>query len=270
VTGAACRSVEALLDQGHRDARLPEALSAHIESCRSCRRLWTWFSGDGSGPLPDATIARLQSVLPSTLPVDPLAALSKRILGFVLIVAGVWLVYGLIFGLGAFGRMSATQSIAAAGGLICAGLIASASLARQMEPAAPMPVPPLRLMILLTGAYAAVTAGVFPWTAASRGFSAGLLCWTGGVVLSAPAAVLSRLMVRRSVVLVPGVIGATAGTLAAMTGLAVLQFACLWIDAAHRLAHVAVLPAGTALGYVICRLATSRVAARRANVNKSA
>ncbi len=141
---------------------------------------------------------------------------------------------------------------------MAAGLLVSASLARQMEPAAPTPIAPMHLVLLLVVGYAAISAIVFPWVAAPNALRWGLICWIGGTVLSAPAAVLSRLMVRRSVVLVPGIIGATAGTLAAMTGLAILQFACHLIDAPHRLAHVAVLPTGTALGYVICRWATAR------------
>jgi Negative regulator of sigma F len=82
----------------------------------------------------------------------------------------------------------------------------------------------------LTGA-----ALLFPWRGAEAFISRGWPCLLTGSAVAIPGGVLFWLLTRRGVPLSAGAFGGTLGAIAGLLGLTVLQFHCLYQNAAHLL-----------------------------------
>lgn len=82
----------------------------------------------------------------------------------------------------------------------------------------------------LTGA-----ALIFPWRGAEAFVSRGWPCLLAGSAVAIPGGVLFWLLARRGVPLSAGTFGGTLGAIAGLLGLTVLQFRCIYQDAAHLL-----------------------------------
>jgi hypothetical protein len=98
-------------------------------------------------------------------------------------------------------------------------------------------------------------ASVFHWRRESTFLLNGLACLRAGLICAAPAAALFWLVLRRGAILSPGLTGLTAGGLAGVVGLTVLEVQCANMNAAHILIwHLGVPVLVMAGGFVIVGL----------------
>ena len=99
----------------------------------------------------------------------------------------------------------------------------------------------------LTGA-----ALLFPWRGAEAFVSRGWPCLLTGSAVAIPGGVLFWLLTRRGVPLSAGAFGGTLGAIAGLLGLTVLQFHCLYQNAAHLLVwHGGVLVLSITAGLLV-------------------
>jgi hypothetical protein len=99
----------------------------------------------------------------------------------------------------------------------------------------------------LTGA-----ALLFPWRGAEAFFSRGWPCLVVGSSVAIPGGILFWLLTRRGVPLSLGAFGGTLGAVAGLLGLTVLQFRCIYQDAAHLMVwHGSVLVLSITTGILV-------------------
>jgi hypothetical protein len=111
----------------------------------------------------------------------------------------------------------------------------SLTLAWQIRPGSLQKIP-----VKLSWAYFGVgfltgAAWLFPWRGAEAFISRGWPCLLTGSAVAIPGGVLFWLLTRRGVPLSAGAFGGTLGAIAGLLGLTVLQFHCLYQNAAHLL-----------------------------------
>ena len=110
----------------------------------------------------------------------------------------------------------------------------------------------------LTGA-----ALLFPWRGAEAFVSRGWPCLLAGSAVAIPGGILFWLLSRRGVPLSAGTFGGTLGAIAGLLGLTVLQFRCVYQDAAHLLVwHGGILALSITAG-VLVALAMERTGKSR-------
>ena len=99
----------------------------------------------------------------------------------------------------------------------------------------------------LTGA-----ALLFPWRGAEAFVSRGWPCLLAGSAVAIPGGILFWLLSRRGVPLSAGTFGGTLGAIAGLLGLTVLQFRCIYQNAAHLLVwHGGVLVLSITAGVLV-------------------
>jgi hypothetical protein len=99
----------------------------------------------------------------------------------------------------------------------------------------------------LTGA-----AMLFPWHGAEAFISSGWPCLLAGSAVAIPGGVLFWLLTRRGVPLSAGAFGGTLGAIAGLLGMTVLQFRCVYQNAAHLLVwHGGVLVLSITAGVLV-------------------
>jgi hypothetical protein len=106
----------------------------------------------------------------------------------------------------------------------------------------------------LTGA-----ALLFPWRGAEAFVSRGWPCLLTGSAVAIPGAILFWLLTRRGVPLSARTFGGTLGAIAGLLGVTVLQFRCLYQDAAHLLIwHGGILVLSITVGVLVALLLERR------------
>jgi hypothetical protein len=171
-------------------------------------------------------------------PLRPLAPARIFIFGFALVFLGAVAVGSFLSGTGGWSVLSTSQKAAVFGPLAaCAGMLAW-SLVRLMVPGSKHVIRPIWSSIAALTLLVIVIAEVFQvfHPQAESGFvSTGLRCLRIGSAWAVPAAALSWLLLRRGAVLSPGLTGATAGGLAGLAGLMVLEVRCPNVSSYHIL-----------------------------------
>ncbi len=143
--------------------------------------------------------------------------------------------------------------------ILCAGVILlSSAAASQMAPGGRLRIPGTTVAITFVTGFLAGVALLFPWQTASDYFSHGWPCAVTGFGLAIPTAVLIWLVARRGVPLSGATFGGTLGALAGALGVTVLQFKCIYQNAAHILLwHGGVvllsIAGGVSIGWVVDR-----------------
>jgi len=141
---------------------------------------------------------------------------------------------------------------------VCAGAVAC-SLIRLIVPGSRHTISPARVPAGVLSLLAVVFASIFHWRQESGFFSTGLGCLRIGLACAVPASTLLWLFLRRGVVLSPGLTGATAGGLAGLVGLSLLEIRCPNLNASHILIwHLCVTLLAMAGGLVIGRVSDLR------------
>jgi len=206
--------------------------------------------------LPEASPAAEQRIadllLESLQPVTPLPSRATLVAAFLAIFAAV------TAGLFAFGgtrgaeNMTVLQLAGILTAILAAAGLASFSLSGEMTPGQRRFVRPGALVVGILLVLLALISGLFPWTA---GAVQGWHCFLNGFVCSIPAVILVLWVVRKGAPLAYGTVGATAGLLGGLVGMAAIHVGCSLLSAPHIAAgHLTIPLAGTITGYLAGRV----------------
>ena len=253
-----CGEVSKHLDRANspRWGGLTARVREHLEQCRSCKALWDFLSSPETAELTPELRSRInQSAEKSLEPVKPLPSARLLTLGFLLIFgvisAGFVGISGLR-GADAMGNMTFAGMLGIIG---AAAFLVAFTLSREMAPGEKKILSAPRLFLLLLMPLFLAAAVLFPWDFSHNILSGSWRCFRHGFLFSLPAAGLIVMLLRRGAVLSLGVVGAGAGLLAGLVGVAVLHFACGMNNAGHvALGHLGIPLAGAVLGAAIGRL----------------
>jgi hypothetical protein len=244
---------------GSSSAWPPEA-RRHLESCERCSQLQAVLESSVQTDFPEALRDRIESaILPGLRPVSPLpsamrVAVTLLLCSIVVVAAANWRL-----GLAGWRARSSLQA-AVDFSLLGIGVLALANiLAHQMAPGSSrraavgldLGVP---LLALLTA-----DASLFGYRWNPAFVPLALSCWEIGVACAAVSAPLFWLALRRGFSLDPVGHGATAGLLAGLVGVTVLEIYCPYLDRLHiSVSHIGAAVtsalAGAALGGIKSRI----------------
>jgi hypothetical protein len=267
-----CREIDSVLISCSTTKKLAPEAAEHISYCEKCWRLVRVLNEARTvAPLPADRRKRISSAMLRDLkPVRPLAPSRIFILGFALVFLGAVAVGSFLSGSSGWSVLSTFQKAAVFGPLAaCAGMLAW-SLVCLMVPGSKHVIRPIWSSIAALTLLVIVIAGVFHPQAESKFVSTGLRCLRTGSASAVPAAALFWLLLRRGAVLSPGLTGATAGGLAGLAGLMVLEVRCPNLSSYHILVWhwgVALLAmlGGLALGHLLKPPSVTRSGASRSN-----
>jgi hypothetical protein len=199
----------------------------------------------GSPQLPALSQERLKgietTIAANLKPVRPLAPAGVYLAGFagiflVVCAIGCWIV-----GHHGWTALSMVQKLTVFVPLAASTSLAAFSLVRQMAPAAKHVGSTALISAGLFVLLLVVMTVVFHPAQESAFVRNGLVCFRTGIAFAIPAAFLFALLLLRGASLSPGLTGATAGGLAGLVGLAVLEVHCPNLDLFHILVwHVSV------------------------------
>ena len=253
-----CGEVSKHLDGAdtRRRGGLPAQVREHLEQCGPCQALWDFLTRQDTAQLEPELLSRVSRTVQQSLePVKPLPSARLLTLGFLLIFgvisAGFVGISGLR-GADAMGNMTFAGMLGVIG---AAAFLAAFTLSREMAPGEKKIFTAPRLFLLLLMPLFLAASVLFPWDFSHNILSGSWKCFRHGFLFSLPAAGLVVLLLRRGAVLSLGVVGAGAGLLAGLVGVAVLHFACGMNNAGHvALGHLGIPLAGAVIGAAIGRL----------------
>jgi hypothetical protein len=216
-----------------------------------------------SQALPPLSAERLKQieagVLADLKPVRPLAPARVYLAAFSAIFLAVWIIGCYIMGQRGWHVLSDFQRVAVFVPLAATVTILVFSIVRQMSPVAryarSSAIASTCFFILLL----LMMAVIFQPAHETAFVRAGLVCFKTGMAFSIPSAFFFSLLLLRGAALSPLLTGATAGGLAGLVGLAVLEIHCPNLNVYHIVAwHVSVT-----LACVIAGVIFSSVTSRR-------
>jgi hypothetical protein len=256
-----CREMDCIITSSLPSSGFPPEAAEHIAECDRCWRLVGILDENCPSSLPSGIqLERIVATLSKDLaPVQPLARARVFFVGLALVfLVSVALGYWLL-GTNGWRQLGTVQKIAV---LVpqsaCAGLLAS-SLVRLMVPGSTHPIsPPLLPVGVLTLLVVAIHFTFSPHPE-SRFIVSGIDCMRTGLAYAGPAAAAFCLLLRCGAILAPGLTGATAGGLAGLAGMGVLDMRCPNSNAYHILIwHVGVALVAMAGGFAVGRLSNWR------------
>jgi len=209
-----------------------------------------------SRPLPAVPAVKLKqiesAVVADLKPVRPLAPAGVYVVAFAgIFVAACAISWRYVLGQHGWEALSSLQRYLIFAPLIAAVVLLVFSIVRQMTPAGKYTRVTallaagvfLLLLLLMTLIFHPVPEADFAYDA--------LVCFRAGMLFAIPTGVLFWLLLWRSAALSPSLTGATAGGLAGLTGLAVLEIHCPNLNVYHIVAaHVSVTLICALAGFV--------------------
>jgi hypothetical protein len=140
-----------------------------------------------------------------------------------------------MMGVTGFHALHAWQALGIVAILAVGVSLFSLTLAWQIRPGSLQKIPAKLSWACFGVGFLTGAALLFPWSGAEAFVSRGWPCLLTGSAVAIPGGVLFWMLTRRGVPLSAGAFGGTLGALAGLLGLAVLQFHCLYQNAAHLL-----------------------------------
>src|SRR5216684_7728125 len=192
-----------------------------------------------TAPAPELS-AQLPHKISSTLttslqPVKPMPGTGVLTCQF----ASVFLVFAAaliaMMGVTGFRTLHAWQALGIVSILAVGVSLFSLTLAWQIRPGSLQKIPAKLSWTYFGVGFLTGAALLFPWRGAEAFVSRGWPCLLTGSAVAIPGGVLFWLLTRRGVPLSAGAFGGTLGAIAGLLGLTVLQFHCLYQNAAHLL-----------------------------------
>jgi hypothetical protein len=252
-----CPDVEGLIIAYASRAAIPPEAAAHIAGCERCLRLARAFaeSHQGTPPSPDRLREIKAGILADLKPVKPLAPAGRFFFTLLVILLGVAAVGGATLGIAGWRALSPPLRIFVFTVLAAGASLLAFSLVRQMAPASRLLPSPYLLTITVLGVIASLFATLFQPHEESAFVATGLVCLKIGLTCAISAAILFWLVLRRGAILNPILTAVTAGALAGLSGLSVLEIFCPNLNEFHILVwHLgaALLSAagGLAIGFI--------------------
>jgi len=260
-----CPDVEGLIIAYASGAAVPPEAAGHIAGCEHCGRLVRAFqeTHEGVPPSPEQLRGIKAGILADLKPVKPLAPAGGFFFALVIILLAVAAVGGATLGMAGWRALSPPLRIFVFTVLAAAAGLLAFSLVRQMAPGSRLLPSPYLLTITVLGIIASLFATVFQPQEESKFVATGLVCLKIGLTCAIAAALLSWLVLRRGAILNPIWTAVTAGALAGLSGLTVLEIFCPNLNEYHIVVwHLgaAVLSAagGLAIGIFAERFSTRR------------
>ena len=201
------------------------------------------------GPRPETMKRVTESIRDSLRPVRPLPPKWVLTCGLILICAAVALAGAARAGFLGIERMNPSQYVLIFSALGIFVVTAAKEFVNAMIPGSRHRISAGTLLGISTLVLIGAFAVSFRDYRTDHFISAGLICLFTGLLHAVPAAVLSWLLLRRGFAVDAVSAGLTAGTVAGLAGLGVLELHCPNFQAAHVLVwHVAVVPVSAAAG----------------------
>jgi hypothetical protein len=231
----------------------------HLEGCERCSQLQALLDDSSQVDFPEALQDRIEAaILPRLRPVSPLptalqVTMTLLLCSIIVVAAANWRL-----GLAGWHARNSLQAFVDFSLLGIFALVLANLLAHRMTPGSlrgsAWPYLALPLPILL-----AADAWLFGYRWNPDFLAPALSCWEIGVACAAVSAPLFWLALRRGFSVYPVSHGATAGLLAGLVGVAVLEIYCPYLDrlhiaAGHIGAAVTSTLAGAAAGLIKSRM----------------
>jgi hypothetical protein len=256
-----CHEMDRIIASHSTLSRLAPEAAEHIAECESCQRLAIVFDECRPAPKPsEKRVNRIEAmILQDLAPVQSLAPAPVFFAVLLLVCLTVVAVGSALLGTNGWQALGAVRKIAVLVPLTASAAMLAWSQVRLMTPGSKHAISPARLPIGVLSLLAVVIAFLFPWRLGPAFVQNGIGCMRTGLTCALPAAALFWIFLRRGVALSPGLTGATAGGLAGLVSLAVLQIQCSNLNASHILIwHLGVTSLAMAAGFVIGRLSSLR------------
>ena len=247
-----CTDLDRALDDSFDKARkaLSQEAKLHLATCERCSVLLQSLNINDEMLIPSLPIERFQDSITKDLqPVRPLAP-NWVFLG---IFAAI---FAALFGIGIFhsgttgwNALSLLQRLTVVMSLAVSAVLLAFAAVAQMVPAARLRFPPA-LGLLATFALLVIAfVSVFEYEGDPHFVRAGMACLETGISYAVPSAILFAVVLRRGVILHPGLSGAICGMLAGLIGMSVLEMHCPILDLRHILVwHLGVCVLGAGCG----------------------
>ena len=203
-------------------------------------------------PLPAGQLKQIETALIAGLkPVRPMAPDGVYFLGFAGIFLAVCIIGCYLVGRYGWHALSDVQRTAVFVPLALTTALLAFSLVRQMRPAAPRVRSSALFSAIIFLLLLAIMTVIFQPMQEQSFVRNGLACFRTGMAFAVPAALLFVLVLRRGAALSPVLTGATAGGLAGLAGLGVLEIHCPNLNVYHIVIwHVSVTVFCVILGVI--------------------
>lgn len=200
-------------------------------------------------------------LLESLRPVTPLPSRTTLVAAFLAIFTAVTASLFAFVGTRGAQNMTALQLAGILAAILAAAGLASFSLSGEMTPGQRRFVRPATMTAGILFVLFALIFGLFPW---AEGAVQGWHCFLSGFACSIPAVVLVLWVVRKGAPLAYGTVGATAGLLGGLVGMAAIHVGCSLLSAPHMaVGHLTIPLAGAIIGYLAGRTLPYLLARRR-------
>jgi hypothetical protein len=187
-------------------------------------------------------------LIDSLEPVRPIPSRTVLVAIFLTIFGIVTAVLVGFFGTGGATEMTLPQLGGILTAIVVSAGLASVSLSREMSPGQSRIFHPGTMTVGVLLALLALVIGLFPW---SEGPMVGWHCFRSGFLFSLPSVALVLAVIRRGSPLAWGAVGATAGLLGGLVGMAAIHVGCSMLNAPHMATgHLTIPLAGAVGGYL--------------------
>jgi hypothetical protein len=249
-----CRDMEDLIISYASGAAIPPEAAAHIADCGRCQRLARAIGQTREFASPsrkqlDGIATGILADLKVVKPLPPTSVLVFILVSILVVVAAAG---GAVLGNAGWNALILLQRITVFTALAVAAALLSFSISRQIVPGGKLLLPPYSLIIAVLGVMIGICITLFHPHAESSFVSTGLVCLRIGIESAISAAALFWVLLRRGAILSPILTGATAGALAGLSGLTVLEIFCPNLNEYHILVwHLGSVLASTVGGMAV-------------------
>jgi len=218
-----------------------------------------WRSAGYGGPSRELSSEIAAQLIKDLKPVRPLSSAISTTAVFTLIVIALAALGAWAGGGRAITRMNFAEALFTFASLaICVSLLSNA-LSAQMVPASRRLAPPWALALAVLLGLALLFGALFPFRHERHFWNHAWICFRGGVIASAIAAVPIWVVLRRGAILDPRSCGALVGLLGGLAGTSILEVDCSDFNVLHILvSHWSVALTCAAIGWMAGGIADCR------------
>jgi hypothetical protein len=265
-----CADIDNLITSGPESLLQEPGTVDHLVRCKKCCTLVRLLEENGKSPGPEESqVRRIQArIMEDLRPVRPLKPARFFLFACAIIFLAVLAIGVIPPGMIGWAALGAAQRIVVFTTLAASAIVLAISMIGQMVPGNKYAIAARSLPTVVLAALLVIIAVTFRPYDESAFVANGLACLRNGITFSIPSAFLFWLVLRRGAILFPKLIGAAAGGLAGLVGLAVLELNCSNLNVFHILVwHWGVVLISAAAGALI-GAAVEYVQPRRAGVRR--
>jgi len=249
-----CREMDEIISSDLRNRRLDLRSASHLAECGVCQRLiHVLDEGARTWIIEERLVRRIQGEIAENLKaVRPLPASHFFLFAFGVVFLVLVAVGAVLFGINGWDNMTPFHKAGVFTALSLSATLVTLSTVEQMVPGSKQALRPGAVPVVVLIALGAAIAIMFRPRQDLTFMTSGIACIRNGLVNSIPAVFLFCLLLKRSVILHPKLIGAAVGTLAGLAGLTVLELSCPNVNVFHILVwHCGVVVIGTVGGALL-------------------